>query len=319
MNDSLAEPVSAFDNVKWSQVITLLDVLRDHDLGDAWHVERRYREFALGYPQTLAFVRAIGLVRHDGRKVIRTGANAMEADRTGDVLAQLVAIDTPYRDEVFRYLRTFEIIDGELVRRADIIARLRESPCRNFLMDLGIVRHRPESDDYVLDPAYVSMYAASREAAKGVSPARIQALNDKRKAIGDVAERAVVAWEQERLGPAHANRVKHIAPRNEFAGYDVLSATVAAGLIQPRYIEVKAVSRRSFQFFWSENEVNVASVLGRRYYLYLVPMNATGTPVASDTRMICDPYVAVLSGADWEVEANVRSCRPAGGSIEQVS
>src|SRR5687767_3404719 len=106
MNDSSAQPVSAFENVKWSQVMALLDVLRDYDLGDEWHVERRYKDLAQGYPQTLAFVRGIGLVQHDGRRVMRT--RALETDRRGDVLAQLVEVDSAYRDEVFRYLRAFD-------------------------------------------------------------------------------------------------------------------------------------------------------------------------------------------------------------------
>lgn len=315
MSDSSARLSSAFENVKWSHVAALLDVLRDYELDHEAHVERRYRDLALGYSQTLAFLRGIGLIEHEARRVVCKSEAATEADRRRDVVAQLVDVDSPYRDELFRYLQAFQIIDGEVIRRAHIADRLRESSCRNFLMDLGIVRHRPNVDDYVLEPAYISLYAASREAKAGFSAARMQALRDERTAIGDAAEVAVVAWEQERLGPAYAERVKHVAPRNAFAGYDVLSATVASDEIQPRYIEVKAVSPRSFQFFWSENEVNVASVLGSLYYLYLVPVNSTGEPVVSDTRMICNPHVSVLSGADWEVEANVRSCRPTGGLV----
>lgn len=313
MSGSSAQARSVFENVKWAHVVALLDVLRDYDLADEWHVERRYKDLALGYSQTLAFLRCIGLVEHEARKIIFKSEATTEADRRRDVIAQLVGAKSPYRDETFGYLQSFQIVDGEVVRRADIADRLRESACRNFLMDLGIVKHRPNTDEYALEPEYVTLYAASCEARAGFSAARVQSLRDERTAIGDAAEIAVVAWERDRLGPAYADRVKHVAPQNVLAGYDVLSATVASERVLPRYIEVKAVSRLSFQFFWSENEANVASVLGGLYYLYLVPIRSTGEPLISETRMICDPYVAVLSSADWEIEANVRSCRPTRG------
>lgn len=199
MNDSSAQPVSAFENLKWSHVMALLNVLRDYDLREGSHVERRYKDLAQGYQQTLAFVHGIGLVRQDGREIIHARAN-VETNARDDVLAQLFDVDSPYREEVFQYLRKFQIIDGEVVRRADVIARLRESSCRNFLMDLGIIRHRSSGDDYVVEPTYISLYVASREAKTGFSAARIQLLCDERKAIGDAAELAVLAWEKERLG-----------------------------------------------------------------------------------------------------------------------
>jgi hypothetical protein len=313
MSGSSAKPSSAFDNVRWAHVNALLDVLRDSEIADDWYVERRYREAASGYTETRAFLSAIGLLEHAAGKVVGRNAVGPEEDRRRDILTSLIEVESAYRDELFRFLRAFRIIEGQAIRRADVSERVLESACRNLLMDLGVVRYRSDTDDYVVEPAHIWIYAAARESKSGLTARRMRAFRDERTAIGDAAEIAVVAWERQRLGPKYADRVKHIAPQNAAAGYDVLSATVTASQIHPRYIEVKAVSRHSFQFFWSENEVNVASVLNEMYYLYLVPVDSAGEPVVNDARMICNPYVAVLRGTDWEVEANVRSCRPAGG------
>lgn len=313
MSGSSGHQGSAFDGVRWPHVTALLDVLGDNVVCDERQIERRYKQLAWGYDRTFAFLLEIGMVERAERGVVGKAAWDTKSNRRDEVLGRLVGADSRYRDGMFGYLRAFEIVGGDLVRNADITDRLRESPCRNFLMELGVVRHRSSVDDYVLEPEYVSLYAAAREAAGGASPARVRLCCDGRTTIGDRAESAVVAWEQKRLGAAHAARVQHIARRNASAGYDVLSATLAPERVLPRYIEVKAVSGRTFQFFWSENEVKVARVLGSLYYLYLVPVDSTGAPAVGGARIICNPYTTVLNGADWEIEANVRSCRPTGG------
>src|SRR5207245_2170214 len=118
MSDSSAEASSAFDSLKWSQVIALLDVLREYDLTDEWHVERRYKDLAQGYPQTVAFLGGIRLIEQVERRILIKTVAATERERRRDVIAQLAVVASPYREDLFRYLQGFRIQNGEVIRRA---------------------------------------------------------------------------------------------------------------------------------------------------------------------------------------------------------
>lgn len=311
MSNSSALRANAFENLKWSQVLALLRVLRDCDLQDERHVERRFREIATNYPQTALFLSEIGLVARENQRIIcKRPFPSIETEWNGMVVSQMIGAKNRYRTELFRYLRRFQISSGEVVHHSDSSTRSKESPVRNFLMDLWIIRHRTDGDYHVVDPAHISLYAQARTASTRFTTARLTALSSDREEIGLSAENAVFAWEQERLGQVEAHRVEHISPRNSMAGYDILSATIASSSIEPRYIEVKSVSERSFQFFWTANEVEVASVLGPLYYLYLVPIGQHGEALVSNAKMINDPTSFVLNSDAWIVEPDVRRCRP---------
>ncbi|MBU4455862.1 hypothetical protein KJ586_05140, partial [Patescibacteria group bacterium] len=73
----------------------------------------------------------------------------------------------------------------------------------------------------------------------------------------------------------------------------------------------KAVSSKSFQFYWTQNEVQVAHLLGPLYYLYLVPIETNSIICRNRFVIIRDPYTDVLGVGDkWIVKSNVLLCRP---------
>jgi hypothetical protein len=129
--------------------------------------------------------------------------------------------------------------------------------------------------------------------------------------MGLAAERVVVEYERDRLGPEFASRVEHVALSNAAAGFDVQSVTLQSSCdILPRFIEVKAVSPTDYRFYWSANEMVVARTFGSWYYLYLLPIGSDGRPRRELLRMICDPHNTVLACPDqWSVETNVVQCR----------
>jgi len=313
MSDFLGpnENSNLFQDLRWCQVIALLGVLRDSRLHDEQHIERRFREQATFYSQTAKYLGDIGLITRANQQI--TCNKPLPDDQlasTALVMEMFWGTENQYRAEVFRFLQRFEISAGEVICRMDPVTRMRYSATRNFLMDLGIIAHRADGDYYIVEPASITIYAQACLARSNCAPARIAASSLDRENFGNEVEKAVVAFERERVGPALACRVEHVARRNAAAGYDILSVSNAPSGFIPRYIEVKAVSNRSFQFFWTDNEINVASVLGSLYYLYLVPVGPGGEAMMNNLVMIGDPNSTVLKGDDWIVEAHVRLCRP---------
>ena len=311
MSGSSVPRANPFEGLRWRHVFAMLTLLRDGDIHDERHVQKVYKDHATGFLSTTAFLADIGMVsREYPRLICCRQVPANEPESIAVVLEQLLSYKSRYRTAVFRYLRHFRISAGEARRYADAGTRSTESPVRNFLMEIGVVRHRVGGDYHVVDPAYIHLYAMARRMSGGVSPARMASRSARQEEFGLEAETAVVALERQRLGPRLADRVEHVSRTNATAGYDIFSFTDTSDGTSPRYIEVKAVSGRSFQFYWTENEMDVATLLSSFYYLYLVPVGMGGDLLTHRVVMISDPIAAVLRTDDWIVEPNVRVCRP---------
>lgn len=309
MSASSVQNRAAFEGLRWCQVEGLLEVLRDTELRYEHHIRRRFNERASGYARTAAFLREIGVVGFDGSRIMcRRRIPGESGGLVNLIIGHVLRARGRYRAAIFRYLRRFRCARGEVVYRAGASARARDSAVRNFLMDLGIVRHRVQDDAYALDPAFVPLFVESRRVTGGTAPGRVTSQREAREEIGLAAELAVVAYERDRIGPEFADRIDHVSQRNASAGYDVLSARVASNRASNRYIEVKAVPSSSMRFYWTGNEVNVAGILRDFYYLYLVPVEA-GVVRIDRMTVIADPVSVVLDSRDWVVEPHVRLCR----------
>ena len=179
-------------------------------------------------------------------------------------------------------------------------------------MEMGVIAYIRHENCYVVSPEHLHFYIQARQEAMRCSPFCVTAGMEARDEIGLMAERAVVASEKERVGGLLSHYVKHVALSNAAAGYDILSVEAETPTdLTRRYIEVKAVSPASFQFYWTRNEVEVARLLGQFYYLYLVPVSASREIYKDRFVIISDPHTRVLGHEDkWVIETDVLLCRP---------
>ena len=177
-------------------------------------------------------------------------------------------------------------------------------------MELGVVRHEAHRDCYNIAPEYLSLYVFAQDSANKQTPLMVGVINRARETLGLAAEKAIVSYERDRVGKTLENRVEHVALRNAAAGYDIRSVTVNEnGAVVPRYIEVKAVSSSSLQFYWTRNEVLTAKHLADWYYLYLLPVKNNGSFAIDELEIITIPHYTVLHEPDiWEVEPDVLRC-----------
>jgi len=278
------------------------------------HIEKHYKKRSSHFGQTLAFLIRIGLIRQDRETLqLQEQLSATHsANFLSIVLDRLILFKTRYSSEIARYLGKYAIGGAQISYRSNELTRSRESAVRNFLMEMGVIAYIRHENCYVVSPEHIFFYIQARQESMRCSPSRVIANVEARNEIGLAVEMAVVASEKERVGPLLSHHVEHVALRNAAAGYDILSVEAETPTdTTKRYIEVKAVSPESFQFYWSRNEVEVARLLGQFYYLYLVPVSASHEIYKERFVIISDPYAKVLGHEDkWVIETDVLLCRP---------
>lgn len=127
----------------------------------------------------------------------------------------------------------------------------------------------PSSDILVSDDSIV-IYEQSRP-KRLVSEERFRAIQKTREQIGLAGENWVVNYERNFLSEnGHnelADRVSRISQSSVWAGYDVLSYEPNS---YEKYIEVKTTALSKLEFFLSANELEVATEMKSRYWIYFL-------------------------------------------------
>jgi len=312
---------SLFKGLRFSQVCVLIELLQESELSFLDHLNRRFRDKATNFRETIGFLSAIGALRIKESQVwtdlpfplLSTGeAVAPRREIAKLLIPILIQHKNEYREEMFEYLCRFDVINGRAVHRTSEKERSSESALRNFLIEIGIILYDEMNDCYVISSEHCGLYAMAKLGSGSIYPSVIKKQQCEREVLGLNAERAAVKYERRRVGTRLTHLVHHIAERNARAGYDIESVTETAdGELVPRYIEVKAVPQNTFCFYWTANERKVAKVFGAWYFLYLIPVGKNGRIDIESLCTICDPCT-IIGGTtgEWIIEDDVvRCCR----------
>ena len=304
---------NAFNNLRFAHICALLEIIGMNQINEMVHIRRLFNERAKGFGEVVSFLTELDMISSDGHtmrlKVDWLGTDSKKG-RRDEIIRRLLEKRNRYRTEMFRFINQFNLIQIKLVYSPLDQRRSSESAVRNFLIDIGVVKHEMESDSYILLPEHMNLLVSARNNVNHISPVFLQKNVEARTEIGDAAEELIVKYERERLGPDHSDKVDHVSMRNSAAGYDILSITNEPdGLVNPRFIEVKAVSPVTFQFYWSKNEVAIARTLSAWYFLYLLPVNRDGKFNIDKLMVIPDPCKTVLlNDSNWATETDALIC-----------
>ncbi len=316
MNVSSAEPSAILAKVRPRQILCLLEILHSASVRRRSFVAARFEEQATDFPETLQFLTDIGWVRAAGDDLVLAAGPATEVGagapaRRMRLLAELLFDQLgPYENGFAGYLRRFEREEGALVHRSVGEARLRESPVRDFLIELGAVSHWPATDAFMLSEPFAFLHLWARNRLGPTDQSQLVDRAEERAELGRRAEEAVLEWEQARVGAAYAHRVRHVAAESPAACFDLQSVTLTASGPALRFIEVKAVSGDSGQFHWTAGEIEAARVLAESYFLYLLPVGAGGIFALDKLEVIQNPYsVIYMNPTAWLKEESVIVCR----------
>lgn len=304
------------ERVTLKRVQVLLLTLNEATLQRIQFVEARYKERAHNFSDTLDFLIALGWVQRDDNEVRLTGTSTRfaqsfshERDVAERILETITTTTNDYAALFAGYLVRFTVTGSKAECRPTTLARVEESAVRNFLMDMGAVVYDKERDRFVLNQKHIHLYVWAKNVSGPRTTGVLEKVSRQRRALGTSAEDVVFEYEKVRVGKQFADKVEHVSKKYPFASYDVKSVTVTPGATVDRYIEVKAVSRDSYEFFWTKAELEAAKLLRAQYYLYLLPAVVDGFDF-SGLLVFENAYETVYKNVDdWAIEENVIVCR----------
>ena len=315
MSGSSRQSDSVFDSSQLKNSLSLISVLMDIDLVIKSVIQQRFNQEAMNFDETLSFLQTLGIVE-TSEKNLQLNDDFEKLARNSDkntiqnqILDLIQKTNNPYQAEILKYLSKYRLKDGGIEYRPDDINRGEYNDVRNFLIEVGVVEYVHGTDKYVVKPEHIHLFALAIENTATYTPAKLKRKLIEKDKIGSAAELAVLKYEKDRVGPEYEKLVKHISVKNEAAGYDIKSVTVAGDNTEPRYIEVKAVSPDSYRFYWSQNEIRVGELLNTNYYLYLLPFRSKMEFTIDKIKIISSPIRVIIDNSDtWNVEPDVVCC-----------
>lgn len=160
---------------------------------------------------------------------------------------------------------------------------------------------------YFVREHYLNEVQRLKHKKTGLSPEYLDAILKKQKEIGDLAEDLCIEFETKRLNRMNkqiqANMIKHVAPEDTNAGYDIASFDGTSVLLtHDRFIEVKASSSPRITFYWSKREMEVAKKLREKYWLYVFTDCHLGKPYQGTPKMFQNPIITVLNNSKFGIE-----------------
>ena len=147
--------------------------------------------------------------------------------------------------------------------------------------------------------------AARLRSATTISLTELMAILEARTKRAATAELWVAGYERRRLGGlgcvVEADAVRVISEQNVCAGYDIDSFDDAARpFVYNRFIEVKSTTLEATEFVWSQNEIETASRLKSRYWIYL--LSSYREDDSHDLTLIQDPANELRKGGRLVLE-----------------
>ena len=322
MNDS------PFDAVTLESTIILVELMGSGRL-ESHLLAQRFRERASNLDVTVAFMTALGAVRHEDRFVVvdeqfaemHAALSIGETAFKRHVLQTVLDSDTSYGQTMRRLVSAFEMHAGLVrVRPSDIPAA--SYAIRNVLMEAGALRFYAERNEYGIEDWFLGRFVRARY-GRGITPSALRTIHDAQNDLGLAAEKAVLQYECQVVDPRDTGDVFHVSQYNVSAGFDIASVRRRGdGELEHKQllmIEVKAVSPADWHFTLSSNEIDVARQNGTHYAVYLIPIR-NGRPVVSDMQVVLDPVRTLERDGRWRIERDgwyVSRRRGAAGSREE--
>ena len=315
MNVSSGNRLGLLAKLDVKQVQYLLHVIAQSTLHGTRFIEQAFVEQARNFVATCEFLQDVAWVtERDGVLSLTNAGTIASALSASDEQIRTHLIETlshgvnPYQRDVADYLSHFTLIDTQLAYQPSVSERSKQSPVRDFLMDLHVVTYRATDNTYLIEPHAADLYFWAT-IYRSPSRKEVEANAARQSKLGFEAEITVFGYEKDRVGSHWMHRVEHVSLESPFACYDIRSVTLDGGIPTERYIEVKAVSAESYQFYWPRGELNAAKLLRSKYFLYLLPVSGVGKFDVDQMLVISDPYKSIYQNPNaWILDQDVVIC-----------
>jgi len=305
---------SVLDNITFRQIKTLIETINTISGKDYEVIQRSYKSNAENFEGALTYLSGLKLISVTNGKVIPTRSFKKFLDEyipedtltKSYLLEKALNSNNSFSNEVLRYLNNFRVSTGDMFEYKPATGkRLRESGIRNLFVELDLVRYDKISNSYKIKDKYFSIFANYFEKKK-LPLKELSYLIGKQEELGMAAELEILDYEKKRLAnhPELLQHLQHVSELDAKAGYDIKSYEIEPTdneKPKSRYIEVKAVSKFSFKFNWTRNEINKSKLYGKQYYLYLLPVISDKKFDITGLEIIQNPFEKVFTNKnDWE-------------------
>jgi len=300
-----------FENLKYKQLKTLIEVVNDTKEKKTEHIIRRYKYESQNYDGAKEFLQELKLLRESKgclsiTKDLQGKGNTLLSDEKIKrlLLDELLTTKSSISKEVKRYLENFKVKENSFVFKPAISERVKNSGIRNFFIELGLIELNRSSGTYFIKEQHFHSFGNHLNSKK-LSQMELDLILKNTDELGKVAELKVLEYEKKRLSsqPDLVEKIEHTALNDVTAGYDILSWEIKYENEKaiPRYIEVKAVSMDDYRFYWSQNEVEKARKFAEKYHLYLLPVIGNKNFNFNELDIIQNPAEKILDNSgNWE-------------------
>ncbi len=184
---------------------------------------------------------------------------------------------------------------------------------RNVLIQLkALTVVQDGSGSLEINEKYEAIFTkVQKKAHQKISLERLKKQLELQEIQGETAEVFVVEYEKTRLrSSVHASNVKRISGVDVSAGYDIVSYEDGMSVQYDRFIEVKSFLGQP-HFYWSKNEIEIATLYGEKYYIYLVDAEKA-TETEYIPIIIRNPAKIVIESDSWLMQPTSYLLLPTG-------
>lgn len=177
-----------------------------------------------------------------------------------------------------------------------------------WMLRENLLSHHPINKDILVLHSDFSSVVNMEISKINSSPANVRKFTQvsldakllRQRQIGNEGELFVCRYERQRLiGHKYLSNVSQISLDYVSAGYDIQSYNDKGSVYIDRYIEVKTYSGNR-EFYWSENEIQVAIDNPLKYKIYLVDYQKV-TDVNYEPEVISNPADEIFNSGKWKV------------------
>ena len=274
--------MKAFENLKYHQLKVFLEGANTSKEKHVDVIQRRHRGSSDNFEGACNFLKALKIIEIKNEKItinkrflLHFRGSLGDQILKGMLLEELLATTGEIGKNVREYLGKYESTEDSFEYKPTNAARVKESHIRNFLIDLELIQYNRTTGTYLIRDEHFDAFKVHLKQKK-LTPRELAVILKRQEELGKAAELEVLEYEKRRLAGNYEliKNIEHIAQKNISAGYDILSweKEKRNAKAVKRYIEVKATSKVSLDFYWSRNEVEKATELRDQYHLYLLPV-----------------------------------------------
>lgn len=304
-----------FENISLKQILVFSEIINSSSLLKTEFIKKKYLRSATDFDEISSFLKELGLVKIRKTQIVLNPKYKVFLKKLKNLqlkqqmvqqffISNLILKTNSFSGYLNEFFSHFHWKDGRYKFKPSTSQRLRYSGLRNFLMELEFLYLDSKNKEYIISDIYPIAYTELRDTNK-LSMDEFKQVMQRKAQIGYDAEVQIIEYEKERLSnfPFLVEKIDHTSIKDVMAGYDIESFEAKLGKNEkpiPRFIEVKAVARCNYKFYWTKNEIEKAEFYNRNYYLYLLPVVGEKKFDIRTLRIIKDPYSKVYKNKnEW--------------------